>query len=166
MSTVGWGRQKVWRTSTHPVRSRTQSRGLVTCRSIFRRGGSISPAQNPAYVRSRPTFCIPETAGCGWQIAVSASDLAASRRLAASIERTAATVSRWLTFCAPTRYLTTHGPGPWGTRLRIPSSIGNGNCPALRLASLSLSRKLSEIWPVEGVMSGAGYRASSQSRQR
>ena len=30
------GRQKVWRTSTHPVRSRIQSRGVVRCRSVFR----------------------------------------------------------------------------------------------------------------------------------
>jgi len=40
--------------------------------------------QNPAYVRSRPTFCIPKTASCGRQIAVAASDLAAARRLAES----------------------------------------------------------------------------------
>ncbi len=67
----GVGRQKVWRTSTHPVRSRTQSRGVVRCRSVFRRGGSNSPTRNPAYRRSRPTFCIPKTASCGQRIAVS-----------------------------------------------------------------------------------------------
>src|SRR6266571_980544 len=38
--------------------------------------------------------------------------------------------------------------------------------PALWLAFLSSSRNSPEIWPVEAVMSGAGYRASSQSRQR
>jgi hypothetical protein len=64
------GRQKVWRTSTHPVRSRTQSRGVVRCRSVFRRGGSNSPTQNPAYRRSRPTFCIPKTASCESPITV------------------------------------------------------------------------------------------------
>src|SRR5256885_11900535 len=65
--------------------------------------------QNPAYRRSRPTFCIPKTASCGRQIAVAASDLAAARRLAESIQRRAVTVSRWPTFCAPTRCLTTTG---------------------------------------------------------
>src|SRR5438552_2105045 len=37
--------------------------------------------QNPAYRRSRPTFCIPKTASWGRHIAVAASDLAAARRL-------------------------------------------------------------------------------------
>ena len=45
----GGGRQKVWRISTHPVRSRTQSLGVVRCRSVFRMGLAISPTQNPAY---------------------------------------------------------------------------------------------------------------------
>src|SRR5438445_8847750 len=49
-------------------------------------GRSISQTQNPAYRRSRPTFCIPKTASCGRQIAVAASDLAAARRLADSIQ--------------------------------------------------------------------------------
>jgi hypothetical protein len=43
------GRQKVWRTSTHPVRSRIQSQGVVRCHFVFRIGESISPTQNPAY---------------------------------------------------------------------------------------------------------------------
>jgi hypothetical protein len=106
------GRQKVWRTSTHPVRSRIQSQGVVRCHSVFRMGWVISPRRNPAYRRSRPTFCSPKTARSGRQIAVFASDLAAARRLADSIQRAAATVSRWPTFCAPTLCLTTHGPGP------------------------------------------------------
>src|SRR6266446_3379501 len=55
---------------------------------------AISPIQNPAYRRSRPTFCIPKTPSCGRQIAVAASDLAAARRLAESIQRRAVTVSR------------------------------------------------------------------------
>jgi hypothetical protein len=33
-------------------------------------GESISPIRNPAYRRSRPTFCIPKAARCGPQIAV------------------------------------------------------------------------------------------------
>src|SRR5437660_10876031 len=37
--------------------------------------------QNPAYRRSRPTFCIPKTASSGRQVAVAASDLAAARRI-------------------------------------------------------------------------------------
>src|SRR5256885_40864 len=81
--------------------------------------------QNPAYRRSRPTFCIPKTASCGRQIAVAASDLAAARRLAESIQRPAATVSRWPTFCAPTRCLATHGPGSWGPgfKSRAPDQV-------------------------------------------
>src|SRR5713101_3024748 len=43
------GRQKVWRTSTHPVRGRIQSQGVVRCRSVFRMAGAISQRQNPAY---------------------------------------------------------------------------------------------------------------------
>ena len=38
--------------------------------------------------------------------------------------------------------------------------------PAPWLAFLSSSRNSPEIWPVEAVMWGVGYRASSQSRQR
>jgi hypothetical protein len=41
------GRQKVWRTSTHPVRRRTQSRGVVRCRSVFRRGRVELPDTEP-----------------------------------------------------------------------------------------------------------------------
>jgi len=41
--------QNVLRTSTHPVRSRTQSDGVVRCRFVFKVGGSNSPTQNPAY---------------------------------------------------------------------------------------------------------------------
>src|SRR6266550_7417653 len=41
--------------------------------------------QNPAYRRSRPTFCIPKTASFGRQIDVADSDLAAARCLADSI---------------------------------------------------------------------------------
>src|SRR5438445_6840758 len=33
--------------------------------AVFRMGRSISQTQNPAYVRSRPTFCIPWTTCCG-----------------------------------------------------------------------------------------------------
>lgn len=59
----GGGRQKVWRISTHPVRSRTQSHSVAMCRFVFRMVGAISPTPNPAYVRSRPTFCIPSRHG-------------------------------------------------------------------------------------------------------
>jgi hypothetical protein len=37
------------RTSTHPVRSRTQSQGVVRCRFVFTRGGLNSRIQNPTY---------------------------------------------------------------------------------------------------------------------
>jgi hypothetical protein len=47
----------------------------------------ISPIQNPAYVRSRPTFWIPKAASCGPQKAVSASRLATARGLADSVDR-------------------------------------------------------------------------------
>ncbi len=59
------GIQKVLRTSTQLVRSRPQSWGAVRCRFVFRMGRSISPGQNPAYRRSRPTFCIPKTQVAG-----------------------------------------------------------------------------------------------------
>jgi hypothetical protein len=48
MST-GVGRQKVLRTSTHPVRSRSQSLYVIGCCFVFTTGRSISPIQNPAY---------------------------------------------------------------------------------------------------------------------
>jgi hypothetical protein len=41
--------QKVLRTSTHAVRSRTRSGGVVRCRFVFRTGRVISLTQNPAY---------------------------------------------------------------------------------------------------------------------
>jgi len=71
--------------STHPVRSRSQSLGVIGCHFVFRMGRSISQTQNPAYRRSRPTFCIPKTASFGRQIDVADSDLAAARCLADSI---------------------------------------------------------------------------------
>ena len=61
MSTVE-GRQKVWRTrtSTHPVRHRTQAPGVDRCRSAFRMGGPISPRQNPAYCPSSAHLLYPQ----------------------------------------------------------------------------------------------------------
>jgi hypothetical protein len=41
--------QKVLPTSMHPVRSRTQSEGVIGCRFVFKVGGANSPRQNPAY---------------------------------------------------------------------------------------------------------------------
>ena len=41
--------QKALRTSTHSVRSRPQSQGVVWCRFVFRVSGTISPIQDPAY---------------------------------------------------------------------------------------------------------------------
>src|SRR5205807_9517867 len=57
-------------TSTNPVRSRSQSLGVIGCRFVFGTGRVISPIQNPAYRRSRPTFCIPKATCCGPQLAV------------------------------------------------------------------------------------------------
>ena len=54
---------------------------------VFRIGWLNSRLQNPAYRRSQPTFCIPKTASCGPQIAVSASRLATAQGLADSIQR-------------------------------------------------------------------------------
>ncbi len=48
----GLGIQEVGRTSTHPVRSRSQSLGVIGCRFVFRTGRVISPIQNPAYAPS------------------------------------------------------------------------------------------------------------------
>jgi hypothetical protein len=39
----------VWRTSTHPVRSRPQSQAVVGIFAVFRMRGAILPIQNPAY---------------------------------------------------------------------------------------------------------------------
>ena len=43
--------------------SRTQSGGVVRCRRVFRREWVNSLRKNPAYRRSRPTFCIPKASG-------------------------------------------------------------------------------------------------------
>ncbi len=55
--------------------------------AVFRMGSSISQTQNPAYRRSRPTFCIPKAASWGPQIAVSASRVATARGLTDSVRR-------------------------------------------------------------------------------
>ncbi len=88
-------------TSTHLVPSRIVSQHVARCRPVFETAALNYRESNPAYRRSRPTFCIPQNRKCGRQNTVSASDLAAAQRVADTIERVAATVSRWPTFCAP-----------------------------------------------------------------
>jgi hypothetical protein len=53
-----------------PVRSRPESQRVNRCRFVCGTSGVNSPIQNPAYRRSRPTFCMPKAASCGPQIAV------------------------------------------------------------------------------------------------
>jgi hypothetical protein len=52
--------QKVLRTSTHPVRSRTQSEDVVRCRFVFEVGGANSPIQNPAYAPPSAHLLYPQ----------------------------------------------------------------------------------------------------------
>ena len=47
-------------TSTHFVLNRIVSRRVVSCRPVFERPGLNWRNTNPAYRRSRPTFCIPQ----------------------------------------------------------------------------------------------------------
>jgi hypothetical protein len=53
------GKTEVWRTSTHPVRSRIESQGVIRCHSVFRIGESMSPTQNPAYAPSSAHLLYP-----------------------------------------------------------------------------------------------------------
>jgi hypothetical protein len=82
----------------------TQPHRVATCRSMSSRirTSAFELAKKEPSLQSAlgPPFCIPKTTNCGRQIAVAASDLAAARRFAESIQHAAATVSRWQTFCA------------------------------------------------------------------
>ena len=63
-------------------------------------------------VRSRPTFCIPKAESCGRQFAVSASDLAAARRLADSKSRPAVAVAGALLGIVPKLVYVGEPPAP------------------------------------------------------
>ena len=97
------GGQKVLRTSTHLVRSRMGSLRVARYRPVLEMAKLNSQTQNPAYVRSRPTFCIPKTICCGPQRAVFGSrHPKAGMRLTLS-QACDATVGRAAAFCVPNR---------------------------------------------------------------